>query len=161
MRLSPKLENLAVSLIVLAFFIAVLVWTQGFAEPSGRQFPTLVSTAAIVLCLIDLLAQTNTGVGRRIAAVLPGSIDIDVSELTRGLHPEAIALLWISGATALMVLCGFLIGIPAYVFCYMTLHARRPLGQAVFAALLTIGAIWLAFQQLLSYELYRGVLFTD
>jgi hypothetical protein len=79
--------------------------------------------------------------------------------MTRGVRRETIAILWIAGATAVMVLAGFLVGIPVYVFCYMVLHARRPVRQGVIAALVTTGAIWLAFELLLSYQLFRGVLF--
>lgn len=160
MRLSLKLENLVVSLIVLAFFVVILVWTYRFPEGGGREFPAMVATAAILLCLIDLIAQTDTAVGHRLAAVLSGSADI-ATGLTRGLRTEVVALFWIAAATVLMVTVGFLVGIPAYVFCYMTLHAGRPMRQGALAALLTTGAIWLAFQQLLSYDLYPGVLFAD
>jgi hypothetical protein len=161
MRLSPKLANLVITLVVLAFFVVILMWTYQFPEASSRRFPSMVSMAAIVLCLIDLIAQTDTAIGRRLAAVLPGSATIATAGVTRGIRPEAVALLWIAGAAALTVMAGFLAGIPAYVFCYLTLHAGRPVRQGAIAALLTTGAIWLVFQQLLSYQLYRGVLFGD
>ena len=161
MKLSVKLENLAVSLVVLAFFVVILAWTYRFPQATSREFPSMVCIAAIVLCLIDLITQTDTAIGRRLAVALPGSATIAASGLTRGIRGEATALAWIAGAAALMVLAGFLAGIPAYVFCYMTLHAGRSVRQGVIAALLTTGTIWLAFQQLLSYQLYRGVLFGE
>jgi Tripartite tricarboxylate transporter TctB family len=156
---SPRQRDLAVSIGVLVFFVVVLVWTYRFPEARGREFPALVSVAAIVLCLIDLLTHTDTPVGRRLAAVLAGSSSPPAGAMTRGVRREAVAILWIAGATAVMVLAGFLVGIPVYVFCYMVLHARRPARQGVIAALVTTGAIWLAFELLLSYQLYRGVLF--
>jgi hypothetical protein len=150
---------LAVSIGVLVFFVVVLVWTFRFPESRGQEFPALVSVTAIVLCLIDMVTHTDTAAGRRLAAVLSGSIRPTASAMTRGVRRETIAILWIAGATAVMVLAGFLVGIPVYVFCYMVLHARRPVRQGVIAALVTTGAIWLAFELLLSYQLFRGVLF--
>jgi hypothetical protein len=157
MSWAAKRRDLAVSLGVLVFFVVVLVWTYRFPEARGREFPAMVSMAAIVLCLIDLLTHTDTAVGRRLAAVLSGSSQLPTGGW--GIRREAIAILWIAGATLLMVFAGFLAGIPVYVFCYMVLHAGRPVRQGIAAALVTTGAIWLAFELLLSYQLYRGVLF--
>jgi len=156
---SPRQRDLAVSAGVLVFFVVVLVWTYRFPEARGREFPALVSMAAIVLCLIDLVAHTDTAIGQWLTAVLSGSLRLLAGAMTFGVRREAVAILWIAAATALMVLAGFLAGIPVYVFCYMVLQARRPLRQGAIAALATTTAIWLAFELLLSYDLYRGVLF--
>jgi len=156
---SPRQRDLAVSTGVLVFFVVVLVWTYRFPEARGREFPALVSMAAIVLCLIDLVAHTDTAIGQWLTAVLSGSLRLPAGAMTFGVRREAVAILWIAAATALMVLAGFLAGIPVYVFCYMVLHARRPLRQGAIAALATTTVIWLAFELLLRYDLYRGVLF--
>jgi hypothetical protein len=159
MSWSSRQRDLAVSGGVLVFFVVVLLWTYRFPEARGREFPALVSMAAIALCLIDLVAHTDTAVGRRLAAVLTGEINPSTGVLTHAGGREAVAILWLAGATFLIVVSGFLAGIPVYVFCYMVLHAHRPLRQGVVAALVTTGAIWLAFELLLGYQLYRGLLF--
>lgn len=156
---SSRQRDLAVSVGVLVFFVVILLWTYRFPEVRGREFPALVSMAAIVLCLIDLVAHTDTAVGRRLAAVLTGEINPSAGILTHGTWREAVAILWLAGATLLIVVAGFLAGIPVYVLCYMVLHAGRPLRQGAIAALVTTGAIWLAFELLLGYQLYRGLLF--
>jgi hypothetical protein len=115
--------------------------------------------AAILLCLIDLVAHTDTAIGRRLAAVLSGEVNAPAGIFTHGARREAVAVLWLGGATFLIVVAGLLAGIPVYVFCYMVLHAGRPVRQGVIAALATTGAIWLAFELLLGYQLYRGLLF--
>ena len=159
MPLSSKQRNLAVSVGVLVFFVVILVWTYRFPEARGREFPALVSMAAILLCLIDIVAHTDTAFGRRLDAVLTGEIEGPTGVLRHGARREAIAILWLAGATLLIVVAGFLAGIPVYVFGYMVLHAGRPLRQGAIAALVTTGAIWLAFELLLGYQLFRGVLF--
>jgi hypothetical protein len=159
MSWSSRQRDLAVSVGALIFFIVILVWTYRFPEARGREFPALVSMAAIVLCLIDLVAHTDTAFGRRLASVMTGEVDPSAGILAHGAWREAVAILWLAGATLLIVVAGFLAGIPVYVFCYMVLHAGRPLRQGAIAALVTTGAIWLAFQLLLGYQLYRGLLF--
>jgi hypothetical protein len=159
MSWSPRQRDLAVSVGVLIFFVVVLLWTYRFPEARGREFPALVSMAAIVLCLIDLIAHTDTAIGRRLASVLTGAVAPSAGVPRHGAWRETIAVLWLTGATLLIVVAGFLAGIPVYVFGYMVLHARRPLRQGAIAALVTTGAIWLAFQLLLGYQLYRGLLF--
>ena len=159
MSWSSRQRDLAVSVGVLVFFVVILVWTYRFPEARGREFPALVSMAAIVLCLIDLIAHTDTAIGRRLAAVMTGKVDPSAGILAHGAWREAVAILWLAGATLLIVVAGFLAGIPVYVFCYMVLHAGRPLRQGAIAALVTTGAIWLAFELLLGYQLYQGLLF--
>ena len=156
--LSARHRNLAVSVGVLVFFVVVLLWTYRFPEARGREFPALVSMTAIVLCLIDLLAHTDSAIGRRLSVMLSGELAPSSGILTHAGWREAIAILWLAGATLLIVVAGFLAGIPVYVFGYMVFHAGRPLRQGALAALVTTGAIWLAFQLLLGYQLYRGLL---
>ena len=78
-----------------------------------------------------------------------------------GVRRELIVMLWIVAATTLMVLFGFVVGIPAFVFGYSILHARRTLRQSAIAAIATVFAIWIGFELLLNYELYPGLLFVN
>jgi len=158
MPLSHTRRNFAVSLAVLVFFVVILAWTYHFEEARGQEFPALVSMAAILLCLVDLIAHTDTFLGQRLAAVL-GAAHRAGGGLVHGARQESVAVVWIVGATLVMVVGGFVVGIPVYVFCYMVLHAGRTVRQGAIAALATAGAIWLAFELLLSYELYPGLAF--
>jgi Tripartite tricarboxylate transporter TctB family len=158
--MSDTARNRLVSLIVLSFFLIMLVWSEQIAHQRGRDFPILVSAAGAVLGLIDLIAHSGTAFGERLALVLSGAARIQ-SEQSYGFRREMIAILWIVAATAVMVLAGFLAAIPLYVFGYMLLHARRTVWQGAIAALATTVAIWAGFELLLSYDLYRGVLFQN
>lgn len=156
--LSPPRRNLIIAIAVLAFFVGMLVWSQYIPDVRGREFPTLVSASAVVLCILDVIAHTDTAIGRSIAVMLSGELMSSQAAPAQRLGLEAMAIVWVIGATALIVLAGFLIAIPVYVFGYMVLYARRSLRDGVIAALATTVCIWAGFELLLSYELYRGVL---
>jgi hypothetical protein len=161
MMSSLSRRNLVVSVVVLALFVGVFLWSEQIADPRGREFPVLVCGAGIVLCLLDLIAQTETSIGRTMAMVLSGSAHHAASGPDHGLRLQVIAMLWIVAATAVMVLAGFLAGIPLYVLGYSLLHARRNLRQSVIAAIAVTIAIWVGFELLLNYELYPGLLFDN
>ena len=161
MTLSPRQRNLAVAFIVLGFFVVMFLWSEQVQDVRGRQFPLLVSGAGIVLAVLDVIAHTETGIGRRLSLVLSDSAHMTGDELIVGVKREIIVMLWIGVATALMVLFGFVAGIPAFVFGYSSLHARRTLRQSAIAAIATVFIIWVGFELLLSYELYPGLLFAS
>ena len=159
MTLSPRQRNLAVAVIVLGFFIIMFLWSEQIKEVRGREFPLLVSGAGIVLSVLDVIAHTETIMGRRIGLVLSGSAHMIDDGLMVGVKRELIVMLWIVTATTLMVLFGFVVRIPACVFGYSILYARRILRQSAIAAIATVFAIWVGFELLLNYEVYPGLLF--
>lgn len=153
---SSARKDLLTAMVVLAVFVGLLVWSKYIPHPRGREFPILVSGAAVVLCLLDVLAHTDTGIGRSIALILSGEAHRSASDSVHGMHSEAIAIAWIAGGTALTVLAGFLAAIPVYVFGYMVLYARRTVRDGAIAALATTICIWGGFELLLNYDLYPG-----
>jgi len=155
--LSQSRQNLLVAILVLIVFVAMLTWSLTLGDHRGEEFPALVSTVAVILCLLDILAHTDSRLGRRLAMVLSGTLDA-TSAPTHSVNRELIAIAWLVGATALMVVAGFLVAIPVYVFGYMLLYARRSVRAGAIAAVATTVCIWVGFELLLRYELYRGLL---
>jgi hypothetical protein len=161
MTLSPRQRNLAVAFIVVGFFVVMFLWSEQIKNVRGREFPLLVSGAGIVLAVLDVIAHTDTGIGRRIGLILSGSAYMADDGLVGGIKREFIVMLWMVVATTLMVVFGFIVGIPAFVFGYSILHARRTVRQGAIAAIATVFAIWIGFELLLNYELYPGLLFVN
>jgi hypothetical protein len=159
MTLSPRQRNLTVAFIVLGFFVMMFLWSEQIKEVRSREFPLLVSGTGIVLAVLDVIAHTETSIGRRIGLVLSGSAHMIDDGFIVGVKRELIVMLWIVAATMLMVLFGFVVGIPAFVFGYSILHARRTMRQSTLAAIAIVLAIWIGFELLLNYELYPGLLF--
>ena len=161
MTASMRQRNLAIAFIVLGFFAAMLLWSEQITQVRGREFPLLVSGAGIVLAVLDVIAHTETRIGRWIAQILSGSAHASEERLIVGIRRELVVMLWIVAATALMVLFGFVAGIPAYVFGYSMLHGQRTVRQSAIAAITTVFAIWVGFALLLNYALYPGLLFAS
>ena len=159
MILSPRQRNLAAAFIVLVFFVIMFLWSEQIKEVRGHEFPLLVSGTGIVLAILDVIAHTETRIGHRIGLILSGSAHMTDDRLIVGVKRELVVMLWIVIATTLMVLVGFVVGIPAFVFGYSILYARRTLRQSAIAATVTVFAIWIGFELLLNYELYPGLLF--
>jgi hypothetical protein len=153
--------ELLVSIAVLVFFVGMLIWSDHIPDPRGRYFPVLVSATAVALCLLDLIAHTETSFGRSVAFVLSGTLGQSTHAGGHPLRREAVAIAWVVGATALIVIAGFLVAIPVYVFGYMMLYARRTVRDSVIAALATTVCIWVGFELLLSYDLYGGLFFSN
>jgi Tripartite tricarboxylate transporter TctB family len=151
-------RNLAVSVATFAIFVALLVWSDHIPDARGREFPVLVSGAAVILAALDVLAHSGTAAGRWVTLVLAGAAPPAPSERRR-LPAEAMAVVWVAAALALVIVAGFLVAIPVYVFLYLLLHGRRTLRHSVIAAVATTFGIWLGFEVLLRYELYGGLLF--
>jgi Tripartite tricarboxylate transporter TctB family len=158
--MTAERRNLLVSLAALALFVALFLWSQTIPNASGRQFPMLVSGTAILLCALDVAAHSGTALGRRIALVLSGSL-AGPPERNYRVAREALAVLWVAIALGLVLLLGFLMAMPIYVLGYLLLHARRSLRHSLIAAFATTLGIWFAFEVLLRYDLYRGLLFSD
>lgn len=157
--MTAERRNLLVSLVTFALFVALFRWSERIPNASGREFPVLVSGAAILLCALDVLTHTGTALGRRVALILSGS-DLLPPVRTRRVTREALAILWVAIALGLVLLVGFLLAVPIYVLGYLLLHARRSLRHSLIGAIFTTLGIWFAFEVLLRYDLYRGMLFS-
>ena len=155
-----RTTQLYVSLLILGLAIAFQAMSYGLPEKS-RMVPTLVGWIALVLCVLDVIAHTGTGLGRRLAQVLSGSARLAEEKPGPGTRAELTAFLWIALACAGIAVFGFLWAIPVYVFVYTAFRGGKSLLQAALSALGATLTIWVAFELLLEYEIYRGLLFSD
>jgi hypothetical protein len=158
MSTTQNTKHLIVSLVVLAAFVTVLWWTYAL-DAKGALVPRLVCWTGIVLSLLDVVAHTSTGFGRRVAMAMSGTAHLEVEKRGAPLAREVVASLWMVGATALAVLAGFLPAIPVYVVGYMVIHGRKSLRTSVITAAVTTAVIWFTFEVLMEYQLYRGIFF--
>ena len=153
-------KHLYVSLLALAIVLLFLYATTEL-PPKGRMMPQIVGIIGLVLCVLDVIAQTGTAFGRSVASLLSGTAHQEEEADQPRLSSELIAIAWIAGATAGIVLFGFLWATPVYVLSYMLIQGRKAVLQSAIAATVTTLFIWVVFENLMEYELYRGLLFTD
>ena len=154
-------RDFAAALAVLALAVAFLVWAQAYPART-RTVPVLVAWVAIALAAIDAVCQTETRIGRFIRRFVVAQSIIEwkpQGAAEAGSGRAALAILWVAGFTAAIVAFGVLIAIPLYVAAYMVWHGGKSVRAACVTALATTAAIWLAFEILLRYPLYPGLLF--
>ena len=146
------------------FIIAVIYLVTGYGyTPQVRAFPVSVGWAAIVLVLLDITARTHTAAGETLTrwfnpAALPKN---EEARPQYARAKEISAVLWAAGFAALIVLGGFLVAVPVYVFASMRLRGKRPLWFCLVIGAAATLFIWALFTQLLQIELYPGMLFPE
>ncbi len=149
-----------VSIAMVAIFVVLFAWSDRIPDPEGREFPVLVSGTAVLLAALDAFAHSGTRAGRWVATMLGGASGAAAAaEPRRRLPAEALAVAWVAAALGLVIVAGFLVAIPVYVFAYLLFHGRRTLRHSLIAAVATTFAIWLGFEVLLRYDLYGGLPF--
>lgn len=159
---AAKIRDLGPGLFTLAIGMIFLAWSHTYS-PRESAMPALVGWITIVLALIDIAAQFDTMWGR----LLRRAAGMDLGDESAIADPAqrpgwtriAVAMVWVVGYGAAIYLFGLLATTFVYIFLYMTMHGRRPLGpSALSAAVITI-AIWVTFEYLFHYPLYPGLLF--
>jgi hypothetical protein len=145
----------AFSAFVLVFIVGYLFESYTYDEDE-RTVPLLAAWSTLAIFVLDVLVMSNTRVGRIVAIVFPrvgGPLDQSPAKLAASLFA------WFTGLGVGIYLVGFLITIPLYVIASLMLRGRKPFRTAAIFAASVFAVIWIVFEWLMGYELYRGVLF--
>lgn len=154
-------RDFTAAVVVLALAVGFLAWARTY-PPKAAAVPTLVAWLTIVLALIDAAARTETVLGRALRRLVSAEQVIEWSaegEREAGARRIAWSVFWVLVYLGGVLVAGFLLATPVYVFLYLTSHGRRAVLPSALAALLTTAGIWLTFQGLFRYPLYPGLLF--
>lgn len=128
-----------------------------------RAFPAMVAWAMLILVSLDLASRTRTPVGDALTRWLnPAAVPERAASHTSSGYAatrQLLAILWVAGFAAALVVLGVLTAIPLYVFASMRLRGGRP----VWICAMTAGGatlfIWLLFSVVLRLQLYPGIVF--
>ncbi|MFQ5764965.1 MAG: tripartite tricarboxylate transporter TctB family protein [Rhodospirillales bacterium] len=156
---SEKRGTLCFALSLLALTLLFIYLSYDYA-PGVRLFPLLVGYTSLLLCGLDLIGQTGTAIGRIIDRIFSGKAATETEGEPKpapSRRRQAVAISWMAGLTMGIYLIGFLPMIPIYVFASMFFQGRKRLRNCAYAALGATAFIWVMFEFLLRYELYRGV----
>lgn len=161
-----KLGALMPSLVLGAIAI-VYAWTSFDYSAGSQAIPLSVAGLALLLVLLDALSLGEGALARNLRRVLSGTAQAPVPGLD-GLagvqHPvgkEVAAFAWIIAFTALVIVFGFYIAIPVYVFAYLRFYAgKRAVVSALTAAGL-VGFLYAIFELLLGYAIFGGLIAGD
>jgi hypothetical protein len=139
----------------LLLFTAAYLATAYRYAPAVRAFPVGVAWIMLLLLALDLATRSATGPGRA---------------LQRWLNPEAatssartgnatLAVCWLIGFAALLVVAGVLTAVPIFVFASLRWRGKRGFGTCALGAAAATLFIWLMFSVLLRLSLYAGLIF--
>ena len=130
-------------------------------SPDARAVPAGVAWVMLVLLILDLASRTRTRAGIALMHWLNPAGDAEKQEAVKRypIGRQILAVLWVAGFAAAMVLIGILYAVPLYVFSSLHFQGRRPFIVCIGASAAATAMIWLLFVFVLRLELYRGILF--
>ena len=161
MKTAIHWRDFGAALLTLALGVGFLIWAQTY-PPKAAAVPRLVGWLTIVLSLLDAAANTETAVGRALRRLTGSENAIEWKvdgDGEAGSRRIASSIFWVLAYLAGVVLAGFLLATPAYIFLYMKLHGTRSALAGGIAAIGTTFGVWLTFEVLFRYPLYQGMLF--
>ena len=149
-RHGRRRSALATSFVLLIFvclYAATGYWTL---DPSSRAVPLLAALVTAVLIVFELT--------KRIRDRAPAGEE--AQDRSAGVRYELLVLASVVAAVAGIYVVGFLVALPLYLALAIALLGRQPWRIAIATAALTTIAIYVAFEVVLSYRLYAGIVFS-
>lgn len=153
-RVSQRGLELTVALLIVLLAVAVLFTAYSYSRSSGL-FPVFVGWIFLGLTLLELVLQITA---MRHGAV-PGVAEPASAAAGEGSTREFGGFLWLGLLLLVLFVAGFLVATPVFLFTFLRFAARRSVSSSVSLALGATVFVYLVFEWLLKYQLYRGVLF--
>ncbi len=147
----------ALGLFALTVFFIYLSYDYA---PGVRLFPLMVGYTGVILCALDLIGLTDTALGGVINAVFSGKAVGETGKAPKfapKLSRQLIAMAWMVGLVIGIYIVGFMVMVPVYVFSSMYFQGKKSVKKCAYGAVSTTVFIWVMFEFLLKYELYRGI----
>jgi hypothetical protein len=150
MRINPGSVFLIFLLIVMAVFIGI---ASTFSSFQSKLLPILVCGLVFVLGAVQLRKELSTR--KQTTEGASGE------EQGKGNNARlGFTLAWLFGFALAIYLLGFLLAIPAFIFCYIKLRGRSWVASLATAAI-TTGFAYMIFEFALKAELWKGLIFAN
>ena len=149
-----------VPIVCLVLSAGFIVWSYSYS-PTSRLVPLIVGYATFILCLLDLASRFGGSFAGYLRVLLGADFRQLEMQHSPSLSRELTQAGWMVLCVVGMLFIGILPTVPLYVLLSMRLNGRRPWREAVIAALVAGSFTFIVFELLLSYRLYRGVLFDE
>jgi putative tricarboxylic transport membrane protein len=147
------------------FLLACLAVYRAFDFSfAARMMPLIIGIPTLVLSAVVLvteIASQWTGKPRRAEGAMDGSRlgkDLEPLERRAMARREASVILWLIGLVVLIWLFGLLWSIPVFLVLFLRLQGREPWRLIIPVSLGTWAVVYLLFVQILSMELYQGLI---
>lgn len=148
------------AVILAAFSVLMIVWSHRYSE-TARLVPLLVGWAMLGLCVIDILSRLDLPFSQLLRDFWGADFRNREMKHNPRWTAEVAQALWMTGCVVGMLTIGILPSVPLFVMAYMAFHGGRRWIECVAAGAIVFGFVYVVFEVLLEYELYRGVLFDE
>lgn len=154
----PFVRSVYPPLVIMAAAAIMFVWSLRY-NATARELPLLVSAALFILGAFDLVCRLDKP-GLSMLRDFWGA-DFRRAEMTHNprVGDEVVKVAWMVGCVAGMMLFGILPTVPIFVLLYMTISGKRRWLESLIAAAVVFAFVYIVFEVLLDYRLYRGALF--
>ena len=146
-----RILGLVPSLLISAFTLIYLVTGYRTLDEESRYMPMLTAYLTLFLLGLDLIAGWQGKHAGRIAKVEPGV----------ALTNEVRAVLSLIGLVVAIYFFGLYVGGVVYLLLSLRWIGKQSLRFAVITTIITFITIYLLFEKTLSFQLFRGILFSD
>ena len=152
-------SRLTPAVVVFALSIGFLIWAYSYTG-RGHMMPALTGWFLVTLSLLDIVAATPTRIGGVIADFFAGKVVGEPKGQSHGTVGRVLmAAAWPGLFVAGVILFGFFLAIPIYVFAFMLLFGKKTLRESSIGAAATTVFTLVVFEWLLRYEVFRGIVF--
>jgi len=131
---------------------------------AARLMPLIIGVPTLVLATVVLVMEITAqwkGKPRSTEGALDGSRlgkDLSPKERRAMARRELSLILWLVGLVVLIWLVGLLWSIPVFLVFFLWLQAKEPWPLIVAISLGTWAVVYLLFVQILSMDLYQGLI---
>ena len=139
-----RLSGGAVFSLALAVVAAYAVYTALRWPPKAALFPLAMGIPLLVLALAQTLVELRDPAGRDQA---PGAG-----------RKTFIVFAWMGTFIVLVLLAGFPIAVPLFVFSYLVMESREGVGLSIALAAAAWGGFHLLFERLLHFPFEAGLI---
>ena len=157
-RVSEHIQSIWPPLVLLVVTVGYVWWAQDY-ERVSRMMPTLVGLGTAVLAALDLVSRLNNSLGSTVRLSLGADFVSPEMSHDPPLRREAVLILALLGCVFAMMTIGILPTLPLFIIIYMRLWGGRPWLSSFVSAVVVLAFVFIVFELILDYQLYRGVLF--
>lgn len=158
---TPKaVRSVGPAVVLAAFSVLMIVWSQRYSE-TARLVPSLVGWGMLILCVIDILSRVDLPFSQLLRDFWGADFRNPEMKHNPTWTAEVGQVLWMTACVFGMLTIGILPSVPLFVMAYMAFHGGRRWVECIAAGAIVFFFVFVVFEVLLDYELYRGVLFDE
>ncbi len=157
---SPAVRSVYAPVAWLTLCAGFTIWSYDLDSVS-RAAPLLVGYAGLVLGALDLVSRFEGAVPNAVRITMGAGFSHPEITHNPKISAELIQFGWMTLFVVMLLFIGVLPAVPVYVLASMRINGRRTWKESVIASVATLAFVFVVFEVLLAFELYRGVLFDE